>query len=134
MSPVQERLHANKELTREMQVKLPGTDVLSAAEGFRDLPQFVAAAHASHNLGLPFDALKAKLLAGKRTSLRQAIQELRPAASAAIEAQRAEYDAIGTIAAAEQAAAATAKPTKETPASPAKTAPKPKVTSPTGLR
>ena len=96
-------------------------------------PQFVAAAHASHNLGLPFDALKAKLLAGKRTSLRQAIQELRPAASAAIEAQRAEYDAIGMITAAELAAAA-AKPAKAAaPVAPAKPAPKSgAASSPTG--
>jgi hypothetical protein len=121
LSPIQQRLHANKELTEDVKTKLAGTDVLAAAAGFNDLPQFVSAAYASHNLKISFDALKAKLLNGKRTGLRQAIQELRPAASAAIEAQRAQYDAMGTIrltekAAAEAAAAAATKPAKATPA------------------
>jgi hypothetical protein len=106
LSPVQEKLVRNKELTRELQTRLSGEDVVGAAEGFKDLPQFVAAAHVSHNLRIPFAALKAKLLAAKRTGLRQAIQELRPAASAAIEAQRAQYDAGGMIRATEQATAA----------------------------
>jgi hypothetical protein len=109
MSAVQEKLQQNKELVKEMQTRLPAADVIGAAEGFTDLPQFVAAAHVSHNLNIPFDALKAKLLNGKRTSLRQAIQELRPAASAAIEAQRAQYDAGGMIRATEQAAAEAAQ-------------------------
>jgi hypothetical protein len=125
---VQEKLQANKELTREVQAKLPGADVLSAASGFSTLQQFVSAAHASHNLSLSFDALKAKLLGGKRTSLRQAIEELKPAASATIEAQRAEYDAMGMILAAEQAAAAAAaQPAKAKPSTaPSKPAPKAK--------
>ena len=75
--------------------------------------------------GFEFDALKAKLLAGKRTSLRQAIQELRPATSAAIEAQRAEYDAIGTITLTQQQTVAPpagdtgkVKPAAKTPTAP----------------
>jgi hypothetical protein len=127
LSPVQQKVQANKELTRELQNRLPGADVVAAAAGFRDLQQLVSTAHASHNLSIPFDTLKAKVLAGKRTSLRQAIQEIRPAASAAIEAQRAEYDAIGTITASEQtaAAAAAADKDKDKPRT-AKPAPKPK--------
>ena len=113
LSPVQQKVQANKELTRELQTRMPAADVVAAAAGFRDLQQFVATAHASHNLSIPFDTLKGKVLAGKRTSLRQAIQEIRPAASAAIEAQRAEYDAIGTIAASEQTAAAAAAADKD---------------------
>jgi hypothetical protein len=123
LSPVQEKLVRNKELTRELQTRLSGEDVVSAAEGFKDLPQFVAAAHVSHNLRIPFAALKAKLLAAKRTGLRQAIQELRPAASAAIEAQRAQYDAGGMIRATEQATAAAEAAqaqSKAKPATPAK--------------
>ena len=136
---MQEKLHASKELMRDAQAKLPGVDVISAAGGFRDLQQFVSASHAAYNLGIPIDALKAKLLAGKRTSLRQAIQELKPASSAAIEAQRAEYDALGAIAAAEQAAAAApAKPEKAVPAkatpAPVKAAPKTTTSTPSSQR
>jgi hypothetical protein len=109
LTPVQEKLQQNKELVKELQTKLPGADVVSVADGFKDLPQFVAAAHASSNLAIPFASLKGKLLSGNRTSLRQAIQELRPAASAAIEAQRAQYDATGMIRASEQAAAEAAQ-------------------------
>jgi hypothetical protein len=130
LSDVQLKLQSNKELITELQPKLAGADVVGAAGGFKDMHQFVSAVFASHNMGLKFDALKAKLLNGKKTSLRQAIQDLRPAASAAIEAQRAQYDAAGTISAAERAAAANAasgtgaaKPAKATPS---KAAPKAK--------
>ncbi|MGB2715101.1 MAG: hypothetical protein WBC51_13045 [Vicinamibacterales bacterium] len=128
LSPVQEKLRASKELTTDVQAKVPGADVIEAAGGFTDLHLFVSAAYASHNLGVKFDALKAKLLSGKRTSLRQAIQELRPASSAAVEAQRAQYDAAGAISAAQRAAteaAANAATKSDKPAT-AKTTPKPK--------
>ncbi len=114
LSPVQLKVQSSKTLITALQPKLAGVDVVTAADGFKDLPQFVSAVHASHNLGLRFDALKTKLLTGKHANLRQAIQELRPAVSAAIESQRAQYDADGTIRAAEHtdaeaAAAAQAK-------------------------
>jgi hypothetical protein len=108
LSAVQLKIQSNKTLITALQPKLAGVDVVSAADGFKDLQQFVAAVHASSNLGLRFDTLKTKLLTGKHTSLRQAIQELRPAASAAIESQRALYDANGTIRTAETAEAAAA--------------------------
>ena len=65
-------------------------------------------------LGLRFDTLKTKLLTSKHANLRQAIQELRPAASAAIESQRAQYDADGTIRAAEHADTAAASAAQAT--------------------
>jgi hypothetical protein len=105
LSPLQLKVQSSKALITDLQPKLTGVDIVSAAEGFKDLQQFVSTVHASHNLGLRFDALKAKLLTGKQTTLRQAIQELRPTASAAIESQRAQYDAVGSIRAAEQAEA-----------------------------
>jgi hypothetical protein len=122
---LQLKIQSSKTLVSALQPKLSGVDVVSAAEGFKTLPEFVSAVHASHNLGLKFDTLKTKLTTGKRTSLRQAIQELRPAASAAIESQRAQYDANGTIRAAEQAdsEAAAAAEAKLKPATAAK--PKP---------
>jgi hypothetical protein len=82
LSPVQEKVRGSKELTTDVQGKLPGVDAVDAAGGFSDLHQFLSAVYASHNLGVKFDALKGKLLNGKRTSLRQAIHELRPASSA----------------------------------------------------
>jgi hypothetical protein len=105
--------------------------VIEAAGGFTDLHLFVSAAYVSHNLGVKFDALKAKLLTAKRTSLRQAIQEVRPASSAAVEAQRAQYDAAGAISAAERAAQEAAKaPEKPEKPAPAKGSPKPKPSTP----
>ena len=95
LSALQLKVQSSKTLITALQPKLAGVDVVSAAEGFKDLQQFVSAVHASHNLGLRFDTLKTKLVTGKPANLRQAIQELRPAASAAIESQRAQYDADG---------------------------------------
>ena len=95
LSALQLKVQSSKTLISALQPKLSGVDVVSAADGFKDLQQFVSAVHASHNLGVRFDSLKTKLLTGKRANLRQAIQELRPAASAAIESQRAQYDADG---------------------------------------
>jgi hypothetical protein len=123
LSQLQLKVQSSKTLVSALQPKLSGVDVVAAAEGFKSLPEFVSAVHASHNLGLRFDTLKTKLLTGKRTSLRQAIQELRPNASAAIESQRAQYDANGTIrgaelAEAEAAAAAQAKLKPAVPATP----------------
>ena len=131
LSPVQEKLRGSKELTADVQAKLPGVDVVEAAAGFTDLHLFVSAAYASHNLGANFDALKGKLLSGKRTSLRQAIQEVRPASSAAVEAQRAQYDAAGALSAAERAAKEAANaPAKSDKPAPAKGTPKPKASTP----
>jgi hypothetical protein len=130
LGPVQEKLRASKELTADVQAKLPGVDVIEAAAGFTDLHLFVSAAYVSNNIGIKFDSLKPKLLNSKRPNLRQAIQELRPASSAAVEAQRAWYDAAGAINAAEHAAKAAQ--TAETAKSdkPAKTVPKPKASAP----
>jgi hypothetical protein len=70
---------------------------MAASAGFRNLGQFVAAVNVSSNLGIPFDQLKTKMVTDGK-SLGQAIQLLKPVASATIEAQHAEYDARGMIA------------------------------------
>src|SRR5262245_46322319 len=44
-----------------------------AAQGFKNLGQFVAAVHVSHNLGIPFDQLKSKMIGPPKESLGQAI-------------------------------------------------------------
>ena len=104
LTPVQEKLKKNTNLAAKLAGQLPaGTDLMTAAAGFRNLGQFVAAVNVSNNLGLSFTQLKAKMVTGGM-SLGQAIQAVRPlTASATIEAQRAEYDARGIIAESEQA-------------------------------
>jgi hypothetical protein len=76
---------------------LPGIDVDAAAAGFRNLGQFVAAVHVSDNLGIPFLALKDRMVVHNR-SLGQAIQDLRPNVKVAAEVARAERQSRTTIA------------------------------------
>lgn len=99
LTPVQESLKQNTALAAKLESRLPkGTNVVTAAGGFRDLGQFVAAVNVSNNLNVSFDELKSKIV-GNKMSLGQAIQAVRPlTASPTIEAQRAEYDARGMIA------------------------------------
>lgn len=59
-----ELLSKNTKLSSNLQSLLPaGTDVQTASQGFKNLGQFVAAVHVSHNLGIPFDCLKADMTA-----------------------------------------------------------------------
>lgn len=51
------------------------------AQGFKNLGQFVAACHVSHNLGIPFDQLKAKMIGPPTESLGKAIHALKPDAN-----------------------------------------------------
>ena len=74
----------------------PGTDLNLAAAGFKNQGQFVAAAHVSQNLGIPFVALKTEMVENG-ASLGHAIQILRPRADASVEVTRAENQADATI-------------------------------------
>ena len=89
-----ELLTQNTQLASKLSSLLPaGTDLQTAASGFKNLGQFVAAVHVSHNLGIPFDSLKCTELAqaqycpqgmtvpSKGSSLGQAIQTLKPSMS-----------------------------------------------------
>jgi hypothetical protein len=61
-----ELLTQNKQLSTKLSSLLPaGTDLQTAVGGFKNLGQFVAAVHVSHNLGIPFDQLKCTELATK---------------------------------------------------------------------
>lgn len=55
-------------------------DLPAAVAGFKNFGQFVAAAHASDNLGIPFDALKAEITK-EGGSLGKGIQTLSPDAN-----------------------------------------------------
>ena len=72
------RLAHNPALTSRLQSLLPGADLQTAASGFKNLGQFVAAVHVSNNLKIPFDDLKAKVTGPNAESLGHAIQDLRP--------------------------------------------------------
>jgi hypothetical protein len=86
-------LTQNTQLSSKLSSLLPpGTNLQTAAGGFRNLGQFVAAVHVSHNLGIPFDQLKCTELAtadacpgmtvpSKGSHLGQAIQTLKPTMS-----------------------------------------------------
>ena len=86
-------LTQNTQLSSKLSSLLPaGTDLQAAAAGFRNLGQFVAAVHVSHNLDIPFDQLKCTELAttaacpgmavpSKGSHLGQAIQTLKPTMS-----------------------------------------------------
>ena len=63
------------------------------AQGFKNLGQFVAAAHVSHNLGIPFDQLKAKMIGPPKESLGQAIHALKPVANSSEESKKGEKQA-----------------------------------------
>lgn len=87
-----ELLTQNTKLSSNLQSLLPeGTNLQQAADGFKNLGQFVAAAHVSKNLGIPFDDLKTKMIGGD--SLGKAIHELKPDANAKAEAKKAKKQA-----------------------------------------
>jgi hypothetical protein len=80
---------------------LSGPNALSAlktdASGFKNFGQFVAALHVSHNLGIPFSELQAKMTGSNAVSLGKAIQELKPEANAKNEAKKANQQADSDV-------------------------------------
>lgn len=93
-SSVSTRLSSNTKLAGKLQSLLPpGTDLQAAASGFKNLGQFVAAVHVSHNLGIPFDQLKARMQGPPTESLGKAIHQLKPDANAKAETKTAEAEA-----------------------------------------
>jgi hypothetical protein len=100
---VSDRLEKNTHLMTQLKGLFPPeTDLQLASGGFKNLGQFVAAAHVSKNLGIPFDQLKSRMLGISTTagesgdspvSLGKAIKELRPEADATTEVKKAERQA-----------------------------------------
>ncbi len=98
-SSVSDKLADNTKLASKLQSLLPaGTNLQQAADGFKNLGQFVAAVHVSHNLGIPFDELKAKMMGPPKESLGQAVHALRPTANSKSEASKANKQAKQDIA------------------------------------
>ena len=93
LTPVQQKLQRNTNLADKLQSRLPkGTDLMLAAEGFRNLGQFVAAVNVSNNLKIPFADLKMSMV-DEGNSLGQSIKTLRPTADATREVSIAESQA-----------------------------------------
>jgi hypothetical protein len=67
--------------------------VETAAAGFRNQGQFIAALHVSRNLGIPFADLKTAMTGPTHQSLGQAIQSLRPTTLAPVAVRTAERQA-----------------------------------------
>jgi len=83
LTPVQEKLQKNTKLASKLQSRLPaGTDLMTAAKGFKNFGQFNAAVNVSHNLGISFTELKTRMV-DRHMSLGQAIQDVRPNTDAA---------------------------------------------------
>jgi hypothetical protein len=100
---VQQKLQKNTNLASKLEGRLPGSlNVIDAAEGFRNLGQFVAAVNVSHNLDIPFADLKTRMV-DDGMSLGQAIKAERNDVDAATVVRRAERDASIVIADADEA-------------------------------
>ena len=97
---VNEHLAHNEHLATKLEglLGLSGPNALSTlqtkAQGFKNLGQFVAAVHVSHNLDIPFDQLKAKVTAGE--SLGDAIHDLKPDVNPKNEVKKAQREAKRT--------------------------------------
>jgi hypothetical protein len=74
-----------------------GTNMESAAEGFKDWRDFATIAHASHNTQVPFVVLKHHVLNKGRT-LESVIREFKPDLDAKVEASRAREEASQDLA------------------------------------
>jgi len=89
-SSIGDKLADNTKLAAKLQSLLPkGTDLTLASSGFKNLGQFVSAVHVAHNLGIPFDQLKAKMMGPPKESLGEAVHALRPDADSKSEISKA---------------------------------------------
>jgi hypothetical protein len=91
---VSQRIDRNPQLVSRLQALLPaGMTLDSAAAGFKNQGQFIAALHVAHNLNIPFAELKADMTGAHHDSLGQAIHALKPPADAAAEVKKADRQA-----------------------------------------
>ena len=76
---MEDRLDRNPRFAAHLRDLLPrGTRPRDAIAGFRNEGQFYAALHASKNLNIPFDQLKAQVIGNDAVSLGQAIHAVKP--------------------------------------------------------
>jgi len=87
-------LSRNTKLSSKLDSLLPkGTTAQQACSGFKNLGQCVAAIHVSHNLGISFDDLKAKMTGANSESLGKTIHDLKPDVNAKAEAKKGQKQA-----------------------------------------
>ena len=98
LTPVQQKLQKNTNLADKLQSRLPaGTDLMKAADGFKNLGQFVAAVNVSSNhTGVTFTDLKTRMV-DEGMSLGQALQDVKKTADVTAEVTKAETDADAMI-------------------------------------
>jgi hypothetical protein len=93
-SSVSDKLTDNTKLSSKLQSLLPaGTNPQQAAQGFKNLGQFVAAVHVSNNLDIPWDQFRAKMVGPPSESLGKTIQALKPTANSKAETKKAQKQA-----------------------------------------
>lgn len=91
-------LKRNTKLSSKLDGLLPaGTTAGQACSGFKHLGNCVSAIHVSHNLGIPFADLKAKMTGSHPESLGKTIHDLKPDISAKNEAKKAQKQANSDI-------------------------------------
>ncbi len=87
-------LATDSKLSQKLDSLLPkGMTAQQACSGFKNLGQCIAAVHVSHNLGISFDDLKAKMTGAGSESLGKAIHDLKPDANAKTEEKKAKQQA-----------------------------------------
>jgi hypothetical protein len=94
LNPIATKISSKPQLNARISAMLPKDTTLDqASKGFKNQGQFIAALHASQNLGCDcFKQLQTDMTA-KNMSLGQAIQDVKKTANATVEAQRAESEA-----------------------------------------
>jgi hypothetical protein len=76
---ISDKISSDPKLDKKVTSLLPmGTDLKTAASGFKNEGSFIAALHVSKNLNIPWDQLKAKMTGPNAESLGKAIHDLRP--------------------------------------------------------
>ena len=97
LSPVQQKLQRNVVLATKIRGQLPaGTNLMTAASGFRTVTHFVAAVNVSNSTQIPFAELKRRMAYDGMT-LGQAIQDVRPKSDYRLQAHRAETEAAALV-------------------------------------
>ena len=95
VNPIASKIASHPQLNAKITALLPPHTTLNqASAGFKNQGQFIAALHVSHNLGIPFKALKADMTV-RHMSLGRSIQDLRHTSrtAATTQASRAEHEA-----------------------------------------
>jgi hypothetical protein len=95
---ISRQISSNTQLSAKVKTLLPsGMTLRQATSGFRSEKQFLAALHASKDLGIPFTQIKAEMTGGDHDTLFHAIQELKPSADAAAAVKTAQTEAAADL-------------------------------------